>query len=100
MALFTGIRSVSASVPADPRKWSDRAKYARWMMANMDWGTISTISTLKDMKGEPFSNVISFTDGFVNKTNGQPYFYVSDYDQTMADIKSHNFTTFTVRPVM
>ena len=51
------------------------------MMRKNDWGSIATISTLESMKGQPFSNVISFNEGLEGVSTGVPYFFITDMDQ-------------------
>ena len=48
------------------------------------------------IKGEAFANTNSFSEGFSDESTGVPYFYVSDLDQSMLDIKAHNFTSFSM----
>ena len=51
---------------------------------------------MKSMKGEAFANPNSFSEGFLDQSTGVPYFFVSDLDQSMVDIKAHNFTSFSL----
>ena len=66
------------------KAWKDhenKAAVARWMMRKNEWGSIATISTLESMKGQPFSNVISFNEGLEGVSTGVPYFFITDLDQ-------------------
>ena len=55
-----------------------------------DWGSIATINSRDPMKGHPFSNVISFSDGDSESSTGTPYFYVTDLDMSQKDIIAKN----------
>ena len=46
--------------------------------------------------GQPFSNVISYNEGFEGESTGIPYFFVTNLDQSMQDIIAHNFTSFSI----
>ena len=74
----------------------NKAAVARWMMRKNDWGSIATISTIDSMKGQPFSNIISFNEGLEGVSTGVPYFFITDMDQSMHDLKSHNFLSLSV----
>ena len=75
---------------------ANKAAVARWMMRKNDWGSIATISTIESMKGQPFSNIISFNEGLEGVSTGVPYFFITDMDQSMHDLKSHNFLSLSV----
>lgn len=75
---------------------TDKAATARWLMNRTFWGSLSTISTLPALKGKPFSNIISFVEGFPGNSTGQPYFFVSDMDQSMVDLKKLNYASLAV----
>ena len=58
---------------------------------NTDWGSIATINSREPMKGYPFSNVISFSDGTsAESSTGTPYFYDTDMDLSQIDINANN----------
>ena len=58
---------------------------------NTDWGSIATITSREPMKGYPFSNVISFSDGTsAESSTGTPYFYDTDMDLSQIDINANN----------
>jgi hypothetical protein len=45
--------------------------------------------------GQPFANIISYNEGFVNESTGVLYFFITDMDQSMQDIKAHNYTSLS-----
>ena len=71
---------------ADP---TEKAQTARWMAKALTWGALSTISTrsLGATVGDAFANPYSFAAS----PTGEPYFYVSLLDASMAD-------AFTAKP--
>ena len=53
------------------------------MVEEYSWGILGTTSTLEGLEGSPFGNPNSYAT-----VDGTPYFYVSDLDQSMLDVKS------------
>ncbi|XP_010554018.1 PREDICTED: protein CREG1 [Tarenaya hassleriana] len=53
---------------------------ARWLVAENTWGVLSTVSG--DLRGAPWGNVVSFSDGIPGKGTGIPYFYLTTLDVT------------------
>lgn len=51
-----------------------------------DWASISTISTAAPIKGYPFGNIISISDGPVIKATGTPYVYITRMDLSGKDL--------------
>lgn len=82
--------------PYDPPNYEDKAGRARYLVHHVGWGVLSTISTQDSIKGFPFGNIASMSDGPVENSTGIPYFYVFDSDATMRDVKAHNAVSFTV----
>ncbi|KAF5185492.1 Creg1 [Thalictrum thalictroides] len=72
----SGRRLRSISKP-DP---DDGVGYARWLASQNTWGVLSTISL--ELKGAPFGNIVSFSDGLPDKGSGIPYFYLTALDPT------------------
>uniref|UniRef100_A0A1D1YSU8 Protein CREG2 n=1 Tax=Anthurium amnicola TaxID=1678845 RepID=A0A1D1YSU8_9ARAE len=73
---------------------SDAAATARWLASQNSWGVLSTISV--DLKGSPFGNVVSFSDGLPGKGYGIPYFYLTALDPTARDALKDERASFTV----
>ena len=56
-----------------------------------DWGSIATINSREPMSGFPFSNVLSFADGYTSETStGTPYFFVTDMEMSQQDLNENN----------
>merc|ERR1739848_873828 len=96
--LFSSIFALSfARVRGNsPPSYKNKAAVARWLVRQNEWGSLATISTLDGIKGEPFSNIVSYNEGYPEKSTGVTYFFVSDMDQSMQDIKAHNYTSFSM----
>ncbi|KNA16962.1 hypothetical protein SOVF_084390 [Spinacia oleracea] len=59
---------------------NDVVAYARWLVAQNSWGSLSTISA--EFGGAPFGNVMSYSDGLPGEGAGIPYFYLTTLDPT------------------
>jgi hypothetical protein len=68
---------------------------ARWMAQTLDWGALSTISTLSNESflGSAFGNPYSFAS---NPKNGTPYFFASSLDASIQDIIVNPEVTFAL----
>mmetsp|Transcript_7898 Transcript_7898/g.11012 ORF Transcript_7898/g.11012 Transcript_7898/m.11012 type:complete len:181 (+) Transcript_7898:1-543(+) len=51
------------------------------MVESLDWGTLSTLSTMNHVSGSPFGNPVSFASN-----HGVPYMCVSPLDQSIQDL--------------
>lgn len=67
---------------------------ARYIVHNIFWGTVSTISVL--LNGEPFGTVQSFSDGTVEESTGVPYFFLAAADPVVKDTKSNPSTSLSL----
>ncbi|KAJ0965479.1 hypothetical protein J5N97_026617 [Dioscorea zingiberensis] len=85
--------SVSGGYPRKPAP-SDAAATARWLVSQNSWGVLSTISI--DLKGAPFGNVASFSDGLPGNGLGIPYFYLTTLDPTARDALKDERSSFTI----
>ncbi|GMI86828.1 hypothetical protein like AT2G04690 [Hibiscus trionum] len=70
------------------------AAYARWLVSQNSWGTLNTISI--ELKGSPFGNVVSFSDGVPNKGTGVPYFYLTTLDPTARNALKDQKSSLTI----
>lgn len=52
-----------------------------------EWTSMSTISTHEPLVGYPFVNVFSVSDGPVGNSTGIPYFFLTDMEISMQDLK-------------
>ncbi|RWW52246.1 hypothetical protein BHE74_00041340 [Ensete ventricosum] len=93
----TSGRPLAAGKP-DP---DDAAATARWLVAQNSWGVLrsspppsSTISS--DLRGSPFGNVVSFSDGVPGEGCGIPFFYLTTLDPTARDALTDGRSSFTL----
>ncbi|XP_077991745.1 protein CREG1-like [Glandiceps talaboti] len=63
------------------------AERARYVVHQANWAVMNTISTQPGMKGYPFGNVASVSDGTVNNSTGIPYFYITALDVSVRDFR-------------
>lgn len=71
--------------PLPPRE--DAARVARFVTHFSDWGALATLSTQERVRGLPFADVLSLSDGLPGKGSGVPYFYLSPLQQLAGDLK-------------
>ncbi|GMI48694.1 hypothetical protein TrCOL_g11509 [Triparma columacea] len=98
-ALTVGYAAASTctDLPKKPN-FLNEEETARWMAHVMDWGVLSTISTMNSTLAAPFGNPYSFVDGGCggDKSTGSIYFYASGMDQSMIDIESNPKVSFAL----
>ncbi|TYI86358.1 hypothetical protein E1A91_D04G059700v1 [Gossypium mustelinum] len=73
---------------------NNAAGYARWLVSQSSWGILSTISM--ELGGSPFGNVVSFSDGVVDKSTGIPYFYLTTLDPTARNALKDHRSSLTI----
>jgi len=78
----------------DPPPYTDYAKMARYLVHNIDWTAMGTISTLPELKGFPMVNVKATADSErEEKSTGNIYFYLTMLDFTAKDLSKNNKLT-------
>ncbi|KAK2839983.1 hypothetical protein Q5P01_013723 [Channa striata] len=78
-----------------PPLLQETARAARHMVHYRDWGHLATISSQDKIKGLPFGNIFSVSDGPLDNSTGVIYFYVTPKDNTVLDLKSHPYASLT-----
>ncbi|KAB0800682.1 hypothetical protein PPYR_06597 [Photinus pyralis] len=73
---------------AGPPKPTNHALVAREVLHSSAWVSLSTISTMPDIKSFPYAGLESIVDGIDEKGNGVPYFFVTALDQAILDIQA------------
>ncbi|XP_060053939.1 protein CREG1 isoform X3 [Erinaceus europaeus] len=71
--------------PLPPRE--DAARVARFVTHVSGWGALATISANPAVRGRPFVDVLSLSDGPPGSGSGVPYFYLSPLMQTVQDLQ-------------
>lgn len=78
----------------DPPAHTDYAKMARWLVHNVEWTAMGTISSYPALTGFPMVNVIAIADSEKGaKSTGNIYFYLTMLDFTAQDLSKNNKLT-------
>lgn len=85
---------VPASNPSPPPH-QETARTARYMAHYSDWGHLATISTQDKIKGLPFGNIFSVSDGPMDNSTGVIYFYMTPMDYTVVDLRNFPYASLT-----
>ncbi|XP_063608261.1 protein CREG1-like [Penaeus indicus] len=80
----------------DPPPHDQVAKVARYIVHTSDWATVATFSTQKVTEGFPFGNILSVSDGPIDKSSGTPYMYLTPLDFTAIDLEKDNRASLTM----
>lgn len=59
----------------------------RYIMNNVDWVSLGTISAQKETEGYPSVNLVSSSDGPLGNGTGIPYLYVTPFDFPTQDLE-------------
>lgn len=63
------------------------ARVARFVAHQVDWASLATFSTHDPVKGQPFSNVFSVSDGPLGLSSGVPYLYLTHLEISVQDLQ-------------
>uniref|UniRef100_UPI00398F3CC5 protein CREG2 isoform X2 n=1 Tax=Pristiophorus japonicus TaxID=55135 RepID=UPI00398F3CC5 len=85
----------SEQIPPEPSH-QEKARIARYMVHSTNWGFLATLSTLDKIKGMPFGNIFSISDGLLDNSTGIPFFYVTPMDSTVADLMNNPSASLTL----
>ncbi|XP_078607711.1 protein CREG1-like [Branchiostoma floridae x Branchiostoma japonicum] len=102
LVFLTLVAAVVSAVPAGgagPPPHGDFAATARFVVHNNDWGSLATISTYPPIKGKPFVDAFSVSDGPVGNSTGVPYFLFSPLERTTQDLQANPYVTLLVSEV-
>lgn len=80
----------------EPPPHDQVARVARYVVHISEWASISTISTADPIKGYPFGNIMSISDGPVDKSSGTPYAYISRMDLSGTDLLTDARATLSI----
>lgn len=72
----------------NPPPHEEVAKMARYIVHNADWAAIATQSTAQAVRGFPFANIVSISDGPINNSSGVPYMYITPMELSTRDIEA------------
>lgn len=67
----------------------DAARMARFVLHTCDWGAVATLSAQEGLRGYPFANIFSLSDGPPEPLSGSgvPYFYLTDMEISVQDLE-------------
>ncbi|XP_045118753.1 protein CREG1-like isoform X2 [Portunus trituberculatus] len=80
----------------EPPPHDQVAKVARYVVHISEWGSVSTTSTADPIKGYPFGNIMSISDGPVDRASGTPYAYITRMDLTGKDLLTDTRATLSI----
>ncbi|XP_056320271.1 protein CREG1 [Danio aesculapii] len=63
------------------------ARMARFVVSKSDWASVATISSREPVRGQPFSNSFSISDGPPGASSGTPYLYLTHLDISVQDLQ-------------
>ncbi|CAK6959211.1 protein CREG2 [Scomber scombrus] len=89
------LEKVKKSASSSPPPHQETARTARYIAHYSDWGHLATISTQDKIKGLPFGNIFSVSDGTLDNSTGVIYFYVTPMDNTVADLRMNPYASLT-----
>ncbi|KAI1899856.1 hypothetical protein AGOR_G00066080 [Albula goreensis] len=89
-----GVKPTTGAPPPPPPS-EDIARTARYIAHYSDLGFLATISTVDRIKGKPFGNIFTVSDGPTDNSTGVPYFYVTPMDSTVINLRSNPFVSLT-----
>lgn len=75
------------SVPLSVPPHEEVARMARFVVNKCDWASMATISTHDPVKGQPFSNAFSISDGPAGNGTGTPYMYLTHMEISVQDLQ-------------
>lgn len=67
----------------------EAARMARFVLHNCDWGALATLSAQEGLRGQPFANIFSLSDGPPGPLGGSgvPYLYLTDMEISVQDLE-------------
>ncbi|XP_066517056.1 protein CREG1 [Hoplias malabaricus] len=84
--IFLALTAVHASHFKIPPH-EEVARMARFVVNRCDWASMATISTHDPVKGQPFSNAFSISDGAPGNGTGTPYMYLTHLEISVQDLQ-------------
>ncbi|XP_069492036.1 protein CREG1 [Ambystoma mexicanum] len=88
-------QSRGADVPPLPPR-NETARVARFVAHSCDWGALATLSSHEPVRGLPFANVFSVSDGPLGQSSGVPYLYLTTLEISVQDLKVNPAASLTM----
>ncbi|KAF5299197.1 hypothetical protein FQA39_LY02370 [Lamprigera yunnana] len=90
LAVFATVLVANANgtviIIANPPKPEQNALMARYVIHNVDWVALSTISTISEIQSFPYASIEEVVDGIDETGNGIPYFFITAMDPFHVDV--------------
>lgn len=80
---------VTTPPPISPPPHDQLAYVARYLVHQLDWGMLATISARDSTVGDPFASSLSIADGLRGSGSGVPYFYQAPISMTTIDLMAN-----------
>ncbi|XP_069801641.1 protein CREG1 [Dendropsophus ebraccatus] len=92
LVVSLAFRPSAADIP--PR--NETARVARYVAHRCDWGALATISSHEPLRGQPFANVFSVSDGPRGHSSGVLYFYLTTMEVSVQDLQVNPNASLTM----
>ncbi|KAM4048328.1 protein CREG1 [Anomaloglossus baeobatrachus] len=92
VVFFLALSQGAASIPPH----NETARVARFVAHRCDWGALATISSHDPVKGAPFANVFSVSDGPRGQSSGVLYFYLTTMEISVQDLQLNPNASLTM----
>ncbi|XP_040278858.1 protein CREG1 [Bufo bufo] len=97
LAVFLLVLSLGASPSAaDIPPRNETARVARYVAHRCDWGALATISSHDPLRGQPFANVFSVSDGPRGQSSGVLYLYLTTMEISVQDLQVNSNASLTM----
>ncbi|XP_016422121.1 protein CREG1 [Sinocyclocheilus rhinocerous] len=88
------VAALGGSLSVPPHE--EVARMARFVVNKCDWASMATISTHDPVRGQPFSNAFSISDGPAGNGTGTPYLYLTHLEISVQDLQVNPQSSLSV----
>ncbi|KAM9320857.1 protein CREG1 isoform 1-T1 [Gastrophryne carolinensis] len=92
LLVLLGAPSCLAHIPPH----NETARVARYVAHRCDWGALATISSHEPLRGQPFANIFSVSDGPRGHSSGVIYFYLTAIEISVQDLQENANASLTM----
>nr|XP_056714675.1 protein CREG1 [Euleptes europaea] len=96
LGLLLAAAASSTAASAAPPPGDQAARMARFVAHACDWAALATISTHPPVRGQPFANVFSISDGEARNGTGVPYLYLTAMEISVRDLQVNGNASLTL----
>ena len=98
--LLSTLLSLCSGVRLDtnngPPPHDEVAAFARYLVHESTWTVMATLANRDPIKGYPFANVFSVSDGTVDRSTGVPYIYLTPMELSAIDLENNDMASLTM----